>query len=390
MIPNCQFQKPPMPNGYRLANLRSRALGIALSILASATALTLTGCSKKKAGPPGAGPAVQVVVVEAKRQPVSEILPLLGTITANEIVEIKSETDGTVQEILFDEGQRVQPGQLLLHLDESKQAASVAEAEANFKLTRSNFDRARQLLSDKLIAQQDFDQASSSFTMNEATLNLKKRQLRDARILAPFGGMVGARLVSPGQVISKNTTLTWLVDLDRVKVEFDVPERFLGQVKLGQTLQIGVAAFLDRTFKGEVYFISPFVDRELRTALVKAQIPNAHHELKPGMFANLDLTLRTRENAVVIPEVALMRDGDNVKVFVVDSQQLAQLKSVKIGEHLPGWVEVLNGLQGGELVVVEGHQKIAPGSKVKLARPESAAPYLPKETKKEKDLSHSD
>lgn len=347
-------------------------------LLAAAT-MAWTGCKKQSAprgGQPPGGFAVQAVVIEAKVQPVSESLSLVGTIAANEIVEIKSETDGTVEKILFTEGQQVKQGDLLVQLDESKFAAAAAEAEANFKLSVANHERSKQLFRDKLISQQEFDQIAAQFQANEAGLELKRRQLLDTQIRASFSGIVGARQISPGQVIGKNITLTWLVDLDPVKVEVNVPERYLSQMAIGQSMEFGVAAFPNDRFKGEVYFISPQLDAATRTALVKARIPNPGHKLKGGMFANLALTLRLRDSAIVVPEPALVSNGDEVTVFVVDDKGTAQVRPVKVGLRLAGKAEVLSGVQPGDKVVVEGVQKLFPGASVKPAPPESAAPYL--------------
>jgi len=343
-----------------------------------AAALVWTGCKKQPGaggGPPG-GFAVQAVVIEAKAQPVSESLSLVGTVAANEMVEIKSETDGTVEKILFTEGQQVKQGHLLVKLDDSKFAATVAEAEANFKLSQANHERSKQLFHDKLISQHEFDQISAQFQANQAGLELKRRQLRDTQIRASFSGLVGARQISPGQVIARNTTLTWLVDIETMKVEVNVPERYLSQVTLGQSLEFGVAAFPNERFKGEVYFISPQLDSATRTALVKARIPNPGHKLKGGMFASLALTLLLRDSAIVVPEPALVHNGDAVTVFVVDDKSVAQIRSVKIGLRLAGKAEVLSGVQAGEKVVVEGVQKLFPGASVKPAPAEAAAPYL--------------
>ncbi len=345
--------------------------GIGLMLLLAGV-LVFTGCKKKSAtqgGPPPGGFAMQVVAVEAKRQPVSETLSLVGTLAANEMVEIKSESDGAVAEINFTEGQRVEQGRLLIQLDESKWTASVAEAEANFKLSQANFERSKQLFKDNLIAQQEFDLTASLFQANQASLELKKRMMKDARIHAPFAGVVGARQVSPGQVISRNMTLTWLVDLDPVKVEISVPERFLGQLSVGQAIAVRLAAYPGETFQGEVYFIAPQVDVNTRTAFIKARVKNPDFKLKPGMFANLELTLKIRDSAVVIPEMALVQllDGERATIYTVDESSAAKATPVKLGVRLAGLVEVLEGLLGGEKVIIEGTQKIGPGAKVKLA-----------------------
>lgn len=338
-------------------------------------AALMSGCNKPAAAGPGGGggrPPTQVIAAKAERQPVSETLSLVSTIAANEMVEIKSETDGSVAEINFTEGQPVEKGRLLIRLDDSKLASAAAEAEANFKLTRANYERSQELLRSKLVSSQEFDLVSSQFQASQAALDLKKRLLLDTRILAPFAGIVAARSVSPGQVILKNATLTWLVDLDPVKVEINVPERFLSQLRIGQSIDLRVASYPGRKFTGKVFFVAPFVDAATRTALVKAQIPNPQQELKPGMFGNLDLTLNIRESAVVIPESALTQllEGGRAMIYTISETNTAVLRPVKLGVRLAGLVEVVEGLQGGERVIVEGVQKIGPGSKVNIAASE--------------------
>ena len=340
---------------------------IGFPLLLAGPLIPLCGCQKKSAAAPPPPFAIQAIVIQARQQPVSETLSLVGSLAANEMVEIKSETDGTVEKILFDEGQPVKMGDPLFQLDESKFAAALSEAEANFKLSRLNYERIQQLFGDKLVSQQESEQASAVFQANQASLDLKKRQWRDTRIAAPFAGIVGARVVSPGQVISRNTTLTWLVDVDPVKVEIPVPERFLGQLRIGQALELTVAAFPGESFKGQIYFIAPQLDPATRTAQIKARIANPAHRLKPGMFANLDLTLRLKEQAVVIPESSILSSGDRTIVYVVAADDTAQIRPVKLGIRLAGTVEILSGLQAGERVVAEGIQKVRPGGKVRAA-----------------------
>jgi membrane fusion protein, multidrug efflux system len=350
---------------------KSGAMLVALFLVA------LTGCAPSGGGGSGGAPAMQVVVVEAGQRPVAETLSLVGTLLANESVEIQAETDGVIEEILFEEGQAVESGALLVRLDDSKLSAQVAEAEANFQLSQANHDRAKQLFQDQLISQQEFDQAAAMFSFNQATRELRRRQLADTRIHAPFEGVVGSRNVSPGQVISKNTTLTWLMDLDPLKVEVNVPERFLGRLQLGQTVEFPIAAYGNRVFTGEVYYISPYVEQTTRTAVVRARLANPEHELKPGMLATLEITLQVRDQAVVISEAGLaqVQDDNRAVVFVVNAELTVEARNVMLGVRMPGEVEIRTGLRPGEMVMVEGMQKVGPGSKVTLAPPESAAPY---------------
>ena len=349
------------------------------TLMLAAVAATLAGCDGKKgaagAGGPAGGMAVQVVAVEARREPIVETLSLVGSLLANEMVEVKSEIEGLIVALPFNEGQRVEKGDLLVQLDDSELSAALAEAESNFKLTQITFERNKELYGGKLVSQQEYDQSQAAFNVMRATVERRKSELKHTRIFASFAGIVGGRQVSPGQVISKNTTITWVVDLDRLKAEFSVPERFLGHLRLGQMIEMAVAAFPSEKFVGEVYFIAPQVDPNMRTALIRAYVKNEEQKLKPGMFANLDLALRVKEDAVLVPEPALMPIGDRVIVLVVDKEQNAQLRPVKVGMRTAGMVEIVSGINSGELVIVEGTQKARPGGKVRLAPIEATKPY---------------
>jgi membrane fusion protein (multidrug efflux system) len=206
-------------------------------------------------------------------------------------------------------------------------------------------------------------------------VELRRREMKDTRIVTPFAGIAGARLISAGQVISKATQLTSVVDLDTVKVEVNVPERYLRQLRIGQTVGFNVAAYPGEKFTGEVYFIAPQLDTSTRTALVKARIANPDLKLRGGMFAGLDLSLQLREAALVIPEPSIINNGDITMVFAVTPSNTAVMKPVKVGLRIAGKAEVVSGLTEGEMVVVEGVQKLRPGAPVKLGPEEAAAPY---------------
>jgi len=358
-------------------------LTVWLLVLVCALALASSGCKRTGLAAPPGGPgggagmamALPVVAVEARRQQVVESVSLVGNLAPNEAVEVKAETDGIVQEVLFAEGQIVEKGAPLVRLDDTKLVAELADAQARLQLAEASHARARQLRETRLISEQEYDQAASTLAVSRATVELRQRLLRDARVVAPFRGRTGARNVSPGQVITRNTVITWLVDLDLMKVEMNVPERFLGQVRIGQKVQFKVPAYPDREFEGEIYFIAPRLDEITRTALVKTRLPNPEGLLKAGMVANLELNLVIREDAVVVPEAALMSNGNMTFVFLVGPDQTVGLQPVTIGQRLPRWVEITSGLKGGELVIAEGHQKVGPGMKVTLSGPEKAAVY---------------
>ena len=346
-----------------------------LCLLLAATA----GCKKKSAGGgPPAGFATQVIAVKAGREPVTDTLSIVGTVLANESVEIKAQVGGAVEKLHFEEGQQVGQDALLIELDGGKIAASLAQADANLRLAETKWERVQELVKTKAVSQQESDEAHSIYDAARANAELFRQQLRDTKIKAPFAGVMASRLVSPGQVVAAQQSLASLADVDPVKVEGSLPERFLSRAKTGQKFDFHVAAYPGEDFAGEVYFIAPQIDPVNRTGMVKARVPNPEGKLKPGMFATVHLTLKVKEDAVVIPEAALMPQGDATMVVIVDAEMTAQIRPVRVGLRSAGRVEIVEGLKGGETVVVEGWQKARPGGKVKLAPAEAAAPYLVK------------
>lgn len=348
-----------------------------LPACALALALTgVTGCKPKNAaGGPRGGFATQVVAVKAVREAVSENLRVVGTVLANETIDLQPEVEGRVTAIHFEEGQRVEEGQLLVEIESGQIEAMLKEAEANSALAASKWGRAEDLLKNKTMAKQESEEAEAQFNMTRARVEQMREQLRYRKLKAPFAGVIGVRRISPGQVIEKKTVIASLSDLDPVKVEGNVPERFLATAKEGAKYSLTIAAFPNEKFEGELYFIAPNIDPVNRTALVKARVANPDLRLKPGMFASADLTLRVKDDAIVIPEASLMPQGDSFAVIVVDAEMTAQMRPVKPGVRMAGRVEILEGLKEGETVVVEGWQKTRPGGKVTLAPPEKAAAY---------------
>lgn len=340
-----------------------------LHSLALITTLALAGCGGPPAGRPGGDMVVNVSAIEAQPKPLEETIALVATLAANESVEILSEVEGTVLSVHFEEGQPVAEGALLLQLDTRKLEAHVAEAEASYTLAEANRKRAETMLENRTISQQEADQALSTYAARKASLDLVREQLRESRITAPFGGITGARLVSPGQVITKATPLTRLVDIAPLKADFQVSEQFLGQLNVDQEIALRVAAYPGEEFRGVVYFLDPQVDAATRTVLVKATLPNEDGRLRPGMFGNLDLVLRVKDRAILVPERAIMMAGDRASLFVIDSTGHAAPAAVKLGQRVAGSVEITAGLSGGELVVVEGLQKLRPGVAVSTNAP---------------------
>lgn len=335
-----------------------------ISLALLACIVVVSGCGQKADGPPRGDSAVPVRVASAVVESVEDLISVVATVAARETVDIKAEMDGMIETIGFEEGASVTNGQVLFKLDQGKASAALAQAQANFALAQANATRNRLLFDNNTISRQELEQAQAAFELNGATVDLMRERFKDSIIQAPFDGVMGARYVSPGQVISQNTLLTTIVSIDPVKVEFRVPERYLGKLRMGQELALKTQAYEEESFLGTVFFVAPQVDPSTRTVLMKATLPNPDGRLRPGMFGTLNLVLQTRDEAVVVPENAILLQGDRTFVWTVDAEAVVQMRPVIVGVRLPGKSEIKEGLQAGETVVVEGTMKLRPGGKV--------------------------
>ena len=315
--------------------------------------------------PPG-GFIINVVAAKAAVEFIEEKIALVGTLVANESVEIKSEIDGVVEDINCDEGRPVKAGDILFRIDENKLRHTLEEARSALNLAETTAKRYETLIKSRAVSQQEYDEINAGLASNRAKVQLMEEALKDATITAPFDGITGQRLVSAGQFVSKGASLSFLVSQNPVKAEFTVPERYSSRIKEEQKVEIQVTAYPDETFSGQVYFIDPQVNGVARTVLMKAKIPNRDGHLKPGMFANLNLIVSVKNNALVIPETAVMVKGDTTSVFIISEDNKASLNPVELGIRLAGRVEVTQGLREGDVVVVEGFQKLREGADVKV------------------------
>lgn len=316
------------------------------------------------------GLPVEAVTVQPR--PLDRTIMAVGSLRADEAVVVRPEIDGRIAEISFAEGERVEKGQVLLRLDDSTQRARLAKAEAALALSRSNYQRAEQLAQRQNMSQASRDEAYSRMRVDEAEMRAVAVELEKTAIKAPFAGVVGLRKVSVGAYVQPGQDVVDLVSLDPIKVDFRVPEVFAGQVTPGQTVEISIDAFPGRTFTGEVYALDPQVDVDGRSMMLRARVANgegdAHGPLRPGMFARITLLLDHRDDALMVPEQALVPKGrTQLVVKVVDGA--AQYTPVQIGWRSEGQVEITEGLKPGDVVVTAGQMKLQPGAAVMVLPP---------------------
>jgi membrane fusion protein (multidrug efflux system) len=310
-------------------------------------------------------PAVPVEASKVVAAPLSEQVTAIGTLLSDEAVTISSEIAGRLKEIHFEEGQPVEKGALLFSLDDSVYRAQLDDASAKLKLAAQTNKRTSTLFSNKYATAQSADEAASNLAVNTAAVELARVQLDKTRITAPFAGIVGLRHVSAGEYITAGQALVNLEAIDPVKADFRVPEKFLPAIRVGQTIKIKVDAFPEDSFEGRVYAIDPRLDVAGRSLLVRAMVPNRDQRLRPGLFARVTVLLQLKEDALSVPEQAIVPQGESQFVFkIVDGK--AKLTKVKIGTRREGRVEIVEGLTAGDQVVTAGQLKIRDGSPVTI------------------------
>lgn len=323
-----------------------------IMVAGAVTLLTAAGCSKNSESGAGAGgpariqkQAVEVIAIE--RRDLSETLTVVGSLEANESVDIRSEVGGLVRVIFFEEGQQVTAGKVLVKIDDAELLAQLAQIEARFKLAELNVARSENLSESRTIPQSEYDRARSEFAAVQAERTLLRLRLEKTEIKAPFDGVLGARTISAGDVVTTSTVITKLDDLSRLKITFPVPERFLAKVRPGTQLEAStrLAGRSNQEIKttGEVYFVSATIDRSTRSSEVKAVLQNSGPELRPGMFANVEILLDTRKQVLTVPEGAILTDSRGVQIIVVgekDGQAVAEYVPVETGLRTRGLVEV--------------------------------------------------
>jgi membrane fusion protein (multidrug efflux system) len=312
------------------------------------------------------GAAISVEAAKVTAAPLSEQVTAIGTILSNEAVIVSSEIPGRLQEIHFQEGQPVEKGVPLFTLDDSVYRAELADAEAKLKLAEQTHKRTSQLFTNKYATAQSADESASNLAVNNAAVDLARVQLEKAHIVAPFSGIIGLRRVSVGEYITAGQALVNLEAIDPVKADFRVPEKFLPAIRGGQTIRIRVDAFPDENFEGKVYAIDPRLDVSGRSLLVRAMVPNKEQLLRPGLFARITVLLQLKEDALSVPEQAIVPQGDSQFVFKIVEGKV-QLTKVVTGTRREGRVEIVEGLSAGDQVVTAGQLKIRDGAAVSIA-----------------------
>lgn len=327
--------------------------------------------SPAASGPNAGGPrTVAVVTAAAQRKEFAHEVEALGTVRANESVDVTAKVADRVAAIHFQEGQQVRKGTVLVELDTTEARADLAAAEAAASDSRSQYKRSQELFQTRALSEAQLDQLQATLLANEARVAAARSRVQDRIITAPFAGRVGLRNASLGGLVNPGAVITTLDDLSVVKLDFAVPEIFLATLTPGLTVEARSTAYADATFAGRVASIDTRVDPLTRSVAIRALIDNPDGRLRPGMFMTVKL-MRSEGQALMIPEQAIVPEENRHFVYVV-SEDRAHKREVTIGRRRPGEVEVLGGLTADDSIVVDGTLNLRDG--VAVREQNSAAP----------------
>jgi len=313
---------------------------------------------------PGGGPA-PVNVGETAATTVTPTVTLRGDFVARRQITVRSPLAGTVAQIVVGDGAIVRRGQLLVQLDDREWQANVKDARASFRLAKLELARTRKLRAQEAISQSALDDAVAQRDAAEAALQLAEVRVDDAAIEAPFPGRIGIFDISEGQVIDQSNSLTTLVELDPILVEFPVPERDAGALRTGMPVQVRSELDRHKTVTATITTINPVANMQTRTIRVRASLHNPQNRWLPGMSATVVLPRGAPREAVEVPEQALIPSLDRLQIYTVERDK-ARAHDVRVLQRRPGFAAVEATFPAGATVITTGHHRLQDGKAIKI------------------------
>lgn len=327
---------------------------------AKQTSAATAGKGKKKNGP------VSVNIMVVKDTAVRNQIDITGTIDANERVNLISQTAGNITGIYFNEGTKVQKGQLLVKVYNQDLQASLQQYEAQMILARDINNRNKILLEKEAVSKEEYQTSQASLNSLKAQADVVRAQISRTEIRAPFSGVIGLRNVSPGGYLSPATSIATLVNIDPAKVTFSVPERYLPIIGKGSKVTFTVESSREN-FNATVYAIEPALDANSRTITVRAKAPNPKNILTAGAFAKINLTLDQIPKTIMVPTECVIPDLKSSKVYIYKNG-IAVAKDVKTDLRTDTKIQIIDGLKAGDSIVVSGLIQIRPKSPLKILK----------------------
>ncbi|MCG6969298.1 MAG: efflux RND transporter periplasmic adaptor subunit [Gammaproteobacteria bacterium] len=327
------------------------------------------------AAPPKQTKSSPVIISEVKVDRFVDRVEALGTLKANESVSVTANVTETVANIHFDDGQRVDAGDVLVELTSAEERALLKEARVRESEATRQYERIKSLVAQRSASQSLLDERTRDLDAARAIRVAIESRLSDRMIKAPFAGVLGLRNISRGSLVEPGDVITTLDDDSVMKLDFTVPSIFLPRLKIGLGIEAKASAYGNRSFEGEIHSINSRVDPVTRSIQVRAYIPNPDRTLKPGVLMQVEMLKNPRE-AIVVPESALLQRGREHYVMMVNNDNVAERRQVTIGGRRPGEVEIVAGLTQGDRVITHGNDKVRPGQPVTIQAVEDGTKSL--------------
>ncbi|KQO25802.1 efflux RND transporter periplasmic adaptor subunit [Acidovorax sp. Leaf78] len=330
----------------------------------------------------GAGRVASVEAVAVRQMAMRDDAEAVGSLRSRQSVVLRPEVSGRITQLNFRDGQRVKRGQVLVQFDDQLPRAQIQQSQAEMSIAQANHKRNQELVAQGFISQRSVDESAANLEVAQAKLSLAQATASRLKIVAPFDGIAGIRGVNVGDYLKDGADIVNVEDLDAVYVDFRLPERLQSKVRTGQTAQVSFDALPGVRYGAVVQAINPQIDADGRSIAVRGCIDNRRLQLRPGMFARVTAVFAERADASVIPEEAVVPEGSNPYVFkIVEGKEpgsrIARRTPVKLGVRTPGFVEVVDGLKAGDVVVSAGQQRIqkdgAAVRVVELGKPSNGA-----------------
>jgi membrane fusion protein (multidrug efflux system) len=326
-------------------------------------------------GAEATAPAMPPVFVETsivKPEVMRDVAELVGQLEAEESVEIRPEVEGTITAVLFEEGAAVKAGTPLFRLRNDEQKAELAAAVARERLAADTHRRFKSLSEEEIMSKSEIERVTREHDVASAEVDRVRVRLDKMEIRAPFEGRLGTRKVSPGDHVETTTPLVDLHATKRLRLVFAVPERYAPVLRKDVAVEVNVAAYPDDWFPGKVYFVAPAVDAASRQLMLKGWVENGDGRLWPGQFARIRAEIARRDDALALPDSALVYDGQASFVWRVAAERKAERVTVETGLRQGGKIEIRKGIASGDEIVVAGTNKIFPGATLMTGPPPSA------------------
>ncbi len=329
----------------------------------------LAGCKHTATVEPAVEPEMKVktAVVQSVQDEIT--LSYSGTVEASQVIPLSFRTTGTVERIYVDVGDAVRKGQLLATLDDSDLQSIYSTTLARYQQAEDAYNRLKQVYDEGSLPEIKWVEMKSNLEQAASALDLSKNNLGKCKLVAPTDGIVGRRNIEPGQ---SSITLTGapieLVKLETVLVKISVPENEINRIREGQKAVLSVSALGGKMVEGAVTHISPVAEMMSRTYTVKVTVQNAGRDLRPGMVCDVGMNMGPATSVLVVPYRAVSKDSDGkTYVFVVSpDRQRVSKQNVSAGRYHGSGIEILDGLTEGQVVVVEGGNKLSDNSKINL------------------------